>query len=370
MKSKIDIDNMLYTGVDWAKTGKDQELLHRITLDMMRAEMLQSRFNTEHHSSNSAEKWAEMVPVHKRGVDLSLPGIISSLSHANERYFTLEDGYGPDSNPFESMNRFTGHFGGLQVEQEGGRSAWDKKKHRVTGMVSLPSGTPWPVFHGLSRFVDRHHRPHDSVKHPPRGGFLLHLLEKYGWFDRKHTDVFFQANIEAAPSVSWQNLGGRKYSDYGRYEEPDWNLTSCSMHIGPWRFEQDTRLRSGSFQGVMRSIGWSDQIVISKERGKQMESIILYLDTSGRGEALWEPYREEELRSHIDGDTWTENDLRLLEMLDLRDEVFLDKPEQFPILSGIGRVTEDFVRSATEIRRFKIFDTFGKGTIKRGDLLS
>lgn len=371
LNSRIDIDNVLYTGIDWAKAYKEEERFHKTAMDMMKAEMFQSQFNLEQYRSDGAEKWAEMVPIHKRGVDLSLPGIMSCLSHAKEHYFTLEDGYGPNSNPFERMNLYTGYFGGLQIEERDLGERWENTKHLISGTVSLPYGTPWSVFYGLSQFVDRHHRPHDSVSQPPRGGSLLHLLDKHGWFNKEHTDIFFQAEVAAKNIPSWrQNYGSKKYSNHERYVNEDWDLISTSMHIGPWRFSQDYRLRSGSFQGPMRNLGWDDQIIISKELGKQLENIILYLDPTGRRSPRWEIYREEELRSHIEGDTWTDNDLRLLEMLDLRDEVFLDKPKKFPILSGIGQVTKEFLQSEHEIRRSEIRSIFGKGTIKIGDIAS
>lgn len=367
-KDKTDIDGIMFSGADWAQCAADQERFRRITMEMMRDEMLQGRFETSRHAAlTTSNKWGQMIPVHNEGVDFSLPGIISSLSNAPERHFTVDFG---DQNPFEG--RYLGYFQGLHIEEERQDSPWSNRKHTLSCLVSMPTNSPWSVFKGLSRFVDEHHQPQGNRRYAPRGGFLLHLLGNYGWFEGRHTDVLFRADVEAKANLSWQQAHGTsKYSDYAREEDDDgWSLRSTSMHIGPWRFSQDRRIRSGSSQAILRGAGYRDQIIISKESSKQMECIILYLDSTGRGEPLWEAYREDELRSLIGGDHWTQKDLRLLEMLELRNEVFLDKLEEFPILEHIRQVTPGLVSKLTMPWRSKIFNTFGEGTIKIGDSIS
>ena len=79
---------------------------------------------------------------------------------------------------------------------------------------------------------------------------------------------------------------------------------------------------------------------------------------------MYDIYRMDDLDGLIGGDVWTEKELRLAEMMEIRSEIFLDKPERFPILGGIRQLTPEFLSSVTTTRRNEIIQRFGEGTLK------
>jgi hypothetical protein len=95
-----------------------------------------------------------------------------------------------------------------------------------------------------------------------------------------------------------------------------------------------------------------------------MEQIHLYLDGRGEQQPIYDIYRDNELDDLMGGDFWTEKELQLAEMLEIRGEIFLDNPDQFPILGAIRRLTPDAIVSMDNTRRVEILSKFGEGTIK------
>lgn len=299
-------------------------------------------------------------PIAARVPMSSLCDLLYSLAHFDREYFDIID-YGVSATPFE-YECFIGQFFGVDIRDATNRKGlgWAKERRNISIYVRLPSNSRWNAFGCIDRMLDNSPRPPGKpLRH------FLYLLSKFGWFSGDH-DFNIEATVKRRDRVpDYIAYFGGSLRNGDRDEV--WDLEQVTASVGCWQFIQyPSSIRSVN-AGRLASLGYKDQIEIKKFGTKGMEQIHLFL-SGGTLEPGYTLHRSEELEGIIGGDTWTEKELRLAEMLELRSEIFLDKPEQFPILYGIQHLTPERLRSVEQVyiprRREEILSRFGEGTIK------
>lgn len=310
-------------------------------------------------------------PIAERVPMASLCDLIYCLAHFDKQYFEIID-YEGSGNPFEA-ERFVGQFFGVDIRDPsdpGSRPGWASERRSISITVKLPSNARWNAFGCIDRMLETSPRtPGGSLRQ------FLYLLSKFGWFSGEH-DFNIEATVKRRNRDRDRDLMAAWTSGYGgggSYFENDardevWDLEQVTASVGSWQFVQYASIIRSTEASRMASLGYKDQIEIKKFGTKGMEQIHLYLNSNGDLQPTYIIHRRDELEGLIGGETWTEKELRLAEMMELRDEIFLDKPELFPILDGIQHLTPDRLKYLeTQYyprRREEILNRFGEGTIK------
>ena len=304
-------------------------------------------------------------PIAERVPMASLCDLIYTLAHFDREYFDIID-YKESDNPFES-ERFVGQFFGVDIRDATDKRGlgWPNEKRTISIYLRLPSNARWNAFGCIDRMLDTFPRsPGKQLRQ------FLYLLSKFGWFSGE-LDFNIEATVKRRNRdkdlmALWSSgYGGGSYRDNARDEA--WDLEQVTASVGGWQFVQYPSGLRTTNSGRLAHLGYKDQIEIRKFGTKGMEKIHLFL-SDGSLQPAYTLHRSEELEGLIGGDVWTEKELRLAEMMELRNEIFLDKPEQFPILDGIQHLTPERLQ-ASELqyyprRREEILSRFGEGTIK------
>lgn len=326
-------------------------------------ELYLPQYHGDRYRGLDLKRHAEFDPIKERVPMLSLCDMMYALAQFDREYFDLIDrDYQRLDNPFE-MQRYVGQFHGVDIRdatQRGGLG-FPMQKRDISVYVTMPNHTGWNAFECLDNMLYT-----GPVRHGRGLGQFLHIMSRYGWFERGAHDIHVSARVKARSAkdiMSQWGLGyGGSYSD--RQRESNWELEDVTVSVGDWSFTQYPNGLPVQHSRRLASYGYRDQIAIRKSNTKGMEQIHLYLDGRGDYQPLYDIYRDNELDGLIGGDAWTEKELRLAEMLDIRGEIFLDKPDQFPILGVIRQLTPDALVGMDNIRRAEIFSKFGEGTIK------
>lgn len=331
---------------------------YRDLTEQEKRELFLLQYHDDRYRGLDINRLAEFDPIKARVPMQSLCDMLYTLAQFDHEYFDLIDRHGDLDNPFE-MERYVGQFHGVDmrnVDQRMVGVGGTIQKKSVSVYVSMPTHPRWNVFECVDRMLDT------GTARPGRGlGHFLHIMSRYGWFDKGKYDLHIEAKVSSDLSLLPRWRGG-KYSD--RTKEPEWILEDVTVSVGEWQFVQQPRGLQSPYARRLASYGYDDQIAIRKSTTKGMEQIHLYLDGGGERQPIYDIYRDNELDGLIGGDIWTEKELQLAEMLEIRSEIFLDKPNQLPILGAIQRLTPDTIASMDNKRRVEIFSKFGEGTIK------
>lgn len=374
----MDIRNLI--GVDLSAPAGDTtatwgtpdwgSMEYRVLMDRLnelseieKRELYLPQYHGDRYRGLDLKRHAEFDPIKDRVPMSSLCDMMHALAQFDREYFDLIDrDYQRLDNPFEAQ-RYVGQFHGVDIRdatQRGGLG-FPMQKREISVYVTMPNHANWNVFKCLDNMLDT-----GPVRHGRGLGQFMYLMSRYGWFERGAHDLYIVAKVKARSSrdimSQWGLNYGGSYSDRAR--EPDWELEEVTVSVGDWSFTQYPHGLSVPHSRRMASYGYSDQIAIRKSSTKGMEQIHLYLDGRGDHQPLYDIYRDNELDGLIGGDTWTEKELRLAEMLDIRGEIFLDKPDLFPILGVIRQLTPDTLIGMDNMRRVEIFSKFGEGTLK------
>lgn len=333
---------------------------YRDLTEQEKRELFLPQYHADRYRGLDINRHAEFDPIKARVPMQSLCDMLYTLAQFDREYFDLIDRPSHLDNPFE-MERYVGHFHGVDmrdVTQRGGLG-FPVQKRSISIYLTIPTHPKWNVFECVDNMLDT------GPARPGRGlGHFLHIMSRYGWFDKGKHDLHIEAKVRSRDRglSQFDQWSAGKYSD--RTKEPEWILEDVTVSVGEWQFVQQPHGLQSPYARRLASYGYNDQIAIRKSTTKGMEQIHLYLDGRGEHQPIYDIYRDNELDDLMGGDFWTEKELQLAEMLEIRSEIFLDNPDQFPILGAIRRLTPDAIVSMDNMRRVEILSKFGEGTIK------
>lgn len=245
--------------------------------------------------------------------------------------------------------------------------AWDRtRKRRVCSRVLTASHPSKNAFRMLREMIET------RFKGMFPGWHFLNLMADCGWFGTQKKEIIIEMEVSENPSSTAQYHRG-KWTDQNMLREKEYSMNTISLTVDGWSFRQGDSfpLRRSDWRCIMDNYGYTDQIIMTKVGTEGMESLVIYLDTQGSRIPYYQIRRSDDLEDLVGGKFWTEKELRLTEMMDLRGEIFLDRPDVFPILTKIPELTTETLDELRNecipvfsAKRDKIFDMFGSGKLK------
>lgn len=272
------------------------------------------------------------------GMSLSIPNLLFLLSKQKEGYFSLEDTpCAKDHYTKEFFNRKPikeGFFKGVTVEKRRNPPN-NNNELRFSAYITMPD-VEVSVFRGLSTFLDTQYYSSRLL------GILTDADD--GWLDTNNKDVYIQVDLrEDATSLL---AGGRK-------EISPWSVISASMHVGKWKFKQYVTPASNTMALLMGN-GFKDQIGLTIEGSKGLEEMIIYTDPTGYHPPLYDVIHHGDLKGMREATVWTKKELALLEMMEIRNEIFIDTENPPRIMSLLRKVGDHHLSNSHNYNRIAL----------------
>lgn len=284
----------------------------------------------------------EMRAVERAANTLSIPWLLSALSQMGEGYFFL-DRYGPTEMiglDGESV-KDKGYFKGITVERvrsnpRTNRFLFDDDVRRLEAYITMPDCGSGSVFKDFCSFLQRGYHS---------GNRLAGILADgdNGFFGTTKRDILIQVDVKYSRprpgSDEEKNFFTRMASRNDQY-----TVVAASLHVGKWNFKQYLSPNSRRM-GELKSLGYFDQVGLTVEGTKGLEELVIYTQPSLDSPPLYEIVHHEELQGMREGETWTDKELSLLEMMGLKDEIFIDTARPPRIMKILREATGGFLEN-------------------------
>jgi len=283
----------------------------------------------------------EMQAVERAANTFSIPWLLVALSQMGEGYFLL-DRYGPDlACALEGENvKDKGYFKGITVERvrsnpRTNRFLFDDDVRRLEAYITMPDGEG-SVFKDFCGFLQRGYHS---------GNRLAGILADgdNGFFGTTKRDILIQVDIKYTRhrpgSDEEKNFFTRMASSNDQY-----TVVAASMHVGKWNFKQYLFPNSQRMERL-KYLGYLDQVGLTVEGTKGLEELVIYTQPSLDSPPLYEIIHHGELQGMREGESWTEKELSLLEMMELKGEIFIDTNNPPRIMKILREATGGFLEN-------------------------